>query len=65
MFTDDTNIFFSHKDIKLLFETVNCKLTKVNHITIIVADVGIRHHRVLFGAAMAPAFMVQQHCKQI
>ena len=30
MFADDTNIFFSHKDIKLLFETVNCELANIH-----------------------------------
>ena len=28
MFSDDTNIFLSHKDIKLLFETINCEMAK-------------------------------------
>ena len=30
MFADDTNLFFSHKNIKILFETVNKELQKVN-----------------------------------
>ena len=28
----DTNIFFSHKDIKLLFETVNCELANIHEL---------------------------------
>ena len=28
MFADDTNLFFSHKDIKVLFKTVNIELEK-------------------------------------
>ena len=31
MFADDTNVFFSHKDIKTLFHTINTELVKVNH----------------------------------
>ena len=30
MFADYTNIFFSHKDIKLLFETVNFELANIH-----------------------------------
>ena len=31
MFADYTNLFYSHKDIKTLFHTVNTELVKVNH----------------------------------
>ena len=31
MFADDTNLFYSRKDNKTLFHTVNTKLVKVNH----------------------------------
>ena len=31
MFADDTNLFYSHKDIKKLFHRVNTELVKVNH----------------------------------
>ena len=30
MFADDTNLFYSHKDIKTLFHTVNRELVEVN-----------------------------------
>ena len=30
MFTDDTNLFFSHSDIKILFEKINKELTNVS-----------------------------------
>ena len=30
MFADDTNLFYSHKDIKTLFDTVNRELVEVN-----------------------------------
>ena len=30
MFADDTNLFYSHKDIKMLFHTVNRELVEVN-----------------------------------
>ena len=30
-FADDTNLFYSHKDIKTLFHIVNMELVKVNH----------------------------------
>ena len=30
MFADDTNLFYFHKDIKMLFHTVNTELVKVN-----------------------------------
>ena len=30
MFADDTNLFFSHKDVNSLYETVNIELEKVN-----------------------------------
>ena len=30
MFADDTNLFYSHHQIKILFETVNCELEKIN-----------------------------------
>ena len=29
MFADDTNLFYSHENIKTLFGTVNCELQKV------------------------------------
>ena len=31
MFADDTNLFYSHKDIKNLFHAVNTELVKVNN----------------------------------
>ena len=31
MFADDKNLFYSHKDFKTLFHTVNTELVKVNH----------------------------------
>ena len=31
LFADDTNLFYSHKDIEMLSHTVNTKLVKVNH----------------------------------
>ena len=31
MFADDTNPFYSHKDIKMLFHTVNTELVQVTH----------------------------------
>ena len=31
MFADDTNLFYSHKDVKTLFHTVNSELVTVNH----------------------------------
>ena len=31
MFADDTNLFYSRKDNKTFFHTVNTKLVKVNH----------------------------------
>ena len=31
MFADDTNLFYSHKDIKTLFHIVNTELVEVNH----------------------------------
>ena len=31
MFADDTNLFYSHKDVKTLFHTVSTELVKVNH----------------------------------
>ena len=31
MFADDTNIFYSHKDLKTLFHTVNTKLVEINY----------------------------------
>ena len=31
MFPNDTNLIYSHKDIKILFHTVNTELVKVNH----------------------------------
>ena len=30
MFADDTNLFYSHSEIKTLFETVNCELENIN-----------------------------------
>lgn len=30
LFADNTNLFYSHTDIKTLFETVNCKLDLIN-----------------------------------
>ena len=30
MFTDDVNLFYCHYQIKILFETVNCQLEKIN-----------------------------------
>ena len=30
LFADDTNLFFSHKDIKVMFETVNSELSKIH-----------------------------------
>ena len=30
MFTDGTNLFFSHSDIKILFEKINKELTNVS-----------------------------------
>ena len=30
MFADDTNRFYSHHQIKILFETVNCELNKIS-----------------------------------
>ena len=30
MFADDTNLFYSHKDIKTLFNIVNNELIKIN-----------------------------------
>ena len=29
MFADDTNLFYSHQNIKILFRTVNCELEKI------------------------------------
>ena len=29
MFADDTNLFYSHQNIKTLFGTVNCELEKI------------------------------------
>ena len=31
MFADNKNLFYSHKDFKTLFHTVNTELVKVNH----------------------------------
>ena len=31
MFTDDINLFYSHKDIKTLFHTANTELVKLSH----------------------------------
>ena len=31
MLADDTNLFYSHEDIRTLFYTVNTELVKVNH----------------------------------
>ena len=31
IFAGNTNLFYSHKDIKTLFHTVNTELVKVNH----------------------------------
>ena len=31
MFGDNTSFFYSHKDIKTLFHTVDTELVKVNH----------------------------------
>ena len=31
MFADDTNLFFTHKDIRYLFQIVNQELENVNH----------------------------------
>ena len=31
MFADENNLIYSHKDIKMLFHTVNTELVKVNH----------------------------------
>ena len=33
MFVDDTNLFYSHKDLKLLFKIVNDELVKTNKTT--------------------------------
>ena len=31
MFADDTNLIFSHKDVKTPFHTLNTESVKVNH----------------------------------
>ena len=31
MFADDANFFYSHKDVKMLFRTVNTELVKTNN----------------------------------
>ena len=31
MFADNINLFYSHKDIKTLFDTVDTELAKANH----------------------------------
>ena len=31
MFADDTNFFYTHKDLKLLFKIVNDELVKTNN----------------------------------
>ena len=31
MFADDTNLFYSHHRIKIIFKTVNCELKNINH----------------------------------
>ena len=33
MFVDDTNLFFSHKDIRYLFQIVNQELENINQCT--------------------------------
>ena len=30
MFADDTNLFYSHQNIKTIFATMNCELEKTN-----------------------------------
>ena len=31
MFADDTNLFYSHKDVETLFHIVNTELVEMNH----------------------------------
>ena len=31
MFADDTNLFYSHKDLKILFQVINEELVKTNN----------------------------------
>ena len=31
MFSDDTNLFFKHKNLEILYNIINCELAKISH----------------------------------